>query len=156
LTDQKLTRNIPMQDMWNQPFLKVEADALLAAGYKDLGWRELSTEAFGLPNPKRHIILIATAEWHCRSMPVQHGMAPFRNCCFATELRQTRRSSLCSFCRVWRLVEDVMTCATSVEKRTTGAGRIRHTLGTWEKSMDYLIPLFCPRPLPLAFVAQLS
>jgi hypothetical protein len=51
-----------MQDMWNQPFLKVEADALLAAGYKDLGWRELSTEAFGLPNPKRHIILIATAQ----------------------------------------------------------------------------------------------
>lgn len=45
-----------------QPFLKVEADKLLAAGYRDLGWREVSTEAFGVPNPKRHVILMATAK----------------------------------------------------------------------------------------------
>jgi hypothetical protein len=50
-----------MQQQWAPPFLKLEADALLAAGYQDVGWREVSTEAFGLPNPKSHIILIATA-----------------------------------------------------------------------------------------------
>jgi hypothetical protein len=45
-----------------QPFLKLEADALLAAGYQDLGWREVSSEGFGVPNPKCHIFLVATAK----------------------------------------------------------------------------------------------
>jgi hypothetical protein len=45
-----------------QPFLKVEADALLSAGYKDIGWREVSSAAFGVPNPKHHVILMATAK----------------------------------------------------------------------------------------------
>jgi site-specific DNA-cytosine methylase len=45
-----------------QPFLKMEADTLLAAGYQDMGWREVSSEAFGVPNPKRHVILVATAK----------------------------------------------------------------------------------------------
>jgi hypothetical protein len=63
-----------VQERWSQPFLKVEADALLAAGYKDLGWREVSTEAFGLPNPKHHIILIAT----------EHTSATVDCCLFST------------------------------------------------------------------------
>jgi site-specific DNA-cytosine methylase len=50
-----------LQHRWTQPFLKVEADALLAAGYDDVGWRQVTSEAFGVPNPKAHIILIATA-----------------------------------------------------------------------------------------------
>jgi hypothetical protein len=50
-----------VQRRWAPPFLKVEADALLAAGYTDVGWREVSSEAFGLPNPKCHIMLVATA-----------------------------------------------------------------------------------------------
>jgi hypothetical protein len=51
-----------LQDAWLQPFLKVEADALLDAGYQDLGWREVSSEACGLPNPKHHNILVATEQ----------------------------------------------------------------------------------------------
>jgi hypothetical protein len=43
------------------PFLKADADALLRAGYQDIGWREVSSEVLGLPNPKHHIILVATA-----------------------------------------------------------------------------------------------
>lgn len=50
-----------MQMRWMQPFLKIEADTLLGAGYQDLGWREVSSEAFGEPNPKRHVVLVATA-----------------------------------------------------------------------------------------------
>jgi hypothetical protein len=50
-----------MQQRWAPPFLKVELDALLAVGYDDIGWREVTTEAFGLPNPKSHVILVATA-----------------------------------------------------------------------------------------------
>jgi hypothetical protein len=49
-----------VQERYITPFLKMEADALLAAGYRDVAWREVSSEAFGLPNPKRHIILMAT------------------------------------------------------------------------------------------------
>jgi hypothetical protein len=63
-----------VQERWSQPFLKVEADALLAVGYRDLGWREVSTEAFGLPNPKHHIILIAT----------EHTSATVDCCLFST------------------------------------------------------------------------
>jgi hypothetical protein len=51
-----------VQDTWMVPFLKVEADTLLAAGYLDLGWREISSEGFGVPNPKHHIIVVATAK----------------------------------------------------------------------------------------------
>jgi hypothetical protein len=50
-----------LQQRWTQPFLKLEADALLAAGYDDVGWRQVTSEALGIPNPKAHIILIATA-----------------------------------------------------------------------------------------------
>jgi site-specific DNA-cytosine methylase len=52
---------VVLQQRWTQPFLKVEADALLAAGYDDVGWRQVTSEAFGVPNPKAHINLIATA-----------------------------------------------------------------------------------------------
>jgi site-specific DNA-cytosine methylase len=44
------------------PFIKLEADALLTAGYQDLGWREVSSEALGVPNSKTHVILVATAK----------------------------------------------------------------------------------------------
>jgi site-specific DNA-cytosine methylase len=50
-----------LQDKWMQPFLKVEADALINRGYQDVGWRQVSSEAFGVPNPKSHVILVATA-----------------------------------------------------------------------------------------------
>jgi hypothetical protein len=50
-----------MQKMWIPPFLKKEAEALIAAGYQDIGWREVCTEAFGLPNAKVHILLVATS-----------------------------------------------------------------------------------------------
>lgn len=49
-----------LQGRFMQPFLKLEADALLHAGYRDLGWREVSSEASGDPNAKHHIILAAT------------------------------------------------------------------------------------------------
>jgi hypothetical protein len=55
-------RNHCMQERWLQPFLKVEADELLAAGYQTLGWRDVSSEACGLPNPKHHSILVATEQ----------------------------------------------------------------------------------------------
>lgn len=42
------------------PFLKLEVERLLAAGYGDLGWREVCSEAWGVPNPKTHIVLVAT------------------------------------------------------------------------------------------------
>jgi hypothetical protein len=51
---------LDVQGRWETPFLKTEADYLLGAGYQDIGWREVATEAFGLPNPKKHIILVAT------------------------------------------------------------------------------------------------
>ena len=47
------------QERWKQPFLKVMLASILQAGYVDIGWREVSSAAFGLPNPKRHIILVA-------------------------------------------------------------------------------------------------
>lgn len=51
-----------MQDTtWKQPFLKVQVDAIKDAGYADIGWREVSSQAFGLPNPKCHIVLVAHA-----------------------------------------------------------------------------------------------
>jgi hypothetical protein len=50
-----------VQGRWLPPFLKMEADALLAIGYVDLGWREICSEAFGVPNPKTHVILMATS-----------------------------------------------------------------------------------------------
>lgn len=62
LSSDQIMRPPLVQGRWMQPFLKMEADALLAAGYRDLGWREVSSEAFGVPNPKRHVILVATAK----------------------------------------------------------------------------------------------
>lgn len=45
-----------------QPFIKLEVDRLLSYGYTDIGWREVSSECFGVPNAKVHIILVATRE----------------------------------------------------------------------------------------------
>ena len=41
--------------------MKLEADALRDAGYTELGWREVSTADLGVPNPKTHILLMASA-----------------------------------------------------------------------------------------------
>jgi hypothetical protein len=50
-----------VQNKWMTPFLKMEAEALLAAGYLDIGWREVSTEAIDIPNAKVHIFLVSTS-----------------------------------------------------------------------------------------------
>lgn len=70
-----------------QPFLKLEADALLAAGYKDLGWRDVSSEAFGVPNPKNHVILMAAAKHY----------ALVDSCLFST----VRTASECRVCECY-------------------------------------------------------
>jgi hypothetical protein len=74
-----------MQQRWAPPFLKVEADAMLAAGYTDVGWREVSSAAFGLPNPKCHIILVATA-----------GPTALVDCCLFSTVRGLS-SNVCVF-----------------------------------------------------------
>jgi hypothetical protein len=61
------------------PFLKAEADSLLTAGYQDIGWRDVSSEAFGLPNPKHHVILVATA-----------GPTAVVDCCLFSTVRPRR------------------------------------------------------------------
>jgi site-specific DNA-cytosine methylase len=52
--------SLNVQERYLTPFLKMEVSALRAAGYRDVAWREVSSEAFGLPNPKKHIILMAS------------------------------------------------------------------------------------------------
>ena len=44
---------------WRQPFLRSELDELVRVGYREVGWREVSTADFGVPNPKKHIVLVA-------------------------------------------------------------------------------------------------
>lgn len=46
---------------WRQPFLRLELDALRAAGYREVAWREVSSQDFGLPNPKSHVMVVAHA-----------------------------------------------------------------------------------------------
>ena len=48
-------------EAWRQPFIKEEADAVIDSGYTELGWREISTADVGVPNPKKHVLLMATA-----------------------------------------------------------------------------------------------
>lgn len=53
--------NMQGHNSWKQPFLKVQVDKLRDAGYVDIGWREVSSQAFSLPNPKCHVVLVAYA-----------------------------------------------------------------------------------------------
>lgn len=46
---------------WRQPFLRLELDALRAAGYSEVAWREVCTQDFGVPNPKNHVLVVANA-----------------------------------------------------------------------------------------------
>jgi hypothetical protein len=61
-------------------------DYLLASGYRDIGWREVSSEAFGLPNPKKHVLLVAT-----------DGLTALVDCClFSTVCPQQDRVPACT------------------------------------------------------------
>lgn len=46
---------------WRQPFLRLELDTVVKAGYREAGWREVKSSDFGVPNPKPHIVLVAHA-----------------------------------------------------------------------------------------------
>lgn len=50
-----------MQGPWTKPFLLSELEYLLQAGFGCVGWRVVNSEAFGVPNPKDHVYLVATA-----------------------------------------------------------------------------------------------
>jgi hypothetical protein len=66
VSEQHRATNIAvLQGEYMLPILKLEADALLAAGYQDIAWREVCSEAFGLPNPKTHVVLMATDKPSC-------------------------------------------------------------------------------------------
>lgn len=42
------------------PFLHLLLEKLRVAGYRDIAWRHVSSAAFGVPNPKRHIAIVAS------------------------------------------------------------------------------------------------
>ena len=46
---------------WRHPFLREELESLRAAGYRELGWRDVNTGDFGVPNMKPHVVLVAHA-----------------------------------------------------------------------------------------------
>lgn len=49
-----------VQGKRQEPFLRVEVEKLMEAGYCYIAWREVSSACFGVPNSKGHIILVAT------------------------------------------------------------------------------------------------
>lgn len=51
---------VSLQKLFMQPFIKLEVDRVMEAGYNDWGYREISSQSFGDPNAKVHIVLVAT------------------------------------------------------------------------------------------------
>lgn len=68
---------------WQPPFLKLKAEKLAAGGYVDIAWRTVATECFGLPQAKRHVLLVASpSDGNAAEAALFSGVRhnPYRSC----------------------------------------------------------------------------
>lgn len=57
-----------LQGTFMEPFMHVLLQALRMTGYSDIAWRHVSSAAFGTPNPKSHIAVVASGPGVVRPM----------------------------------------------------------------------------------------